>query len=192
MDTIVRVFFERPWPIFVAAGVVEIAFLVFWWMRRTRAAAWALLGPVAVALLVWLLSVVVVTDRERIERNLDTILRAIEAGDAATVGRYIHPDYADSTGADASMVRATVETLLGRADVRNCQVTSREITVDGDSAGSRVAVLVEADVFDVVGRPMPMTWQLTWRQSADAEELRWRVVSAELIAPEQLRQRLGY
>lgn len=188
MDLMARLFLEHPWPIYLAAGLAEIILLILWRLRQTPNSAKALAIPPAAALAVGLLATLVTTDRERIERAIDTLAAAAVAGDARTVGDYIDPAYRDPAGADATAIRIAAERALGAVDVTRCVVLSKEIEVRGSSAEARVKTFVDADAPVVVDRALLIEWRIRWRKRADDAAPPWRIISAEVVSPPGLRR----
>ena len=89
METIKTVLFEDPTSLYVLLGVVELVLLAMWIKRRTRAWAVRLAIPTAVAVAIFGLSALVVTDREYITRAMHEIAADCGAGSVEAAGKYL-------------------------------------------------------------------------------------------------------
>lgn len=114
--------FENPLPIAVVGGLLATLALVVFLARRTGASLAALVGVVAVTLLLVLVERLVVTDREQVENALDGMLAAIQANDVPATIEFIDPA--------AAKIRTDAQALMPQIKVEVANAGSVEVTVD--------------------------------------------------------------
>ena len=182
MDAIRYFVFENPTTLLVVLIIATILLGTVW--RRTgkrgvRAAAFAcLLAGALVALLAYLVE----TDRERLQRTLDTMARAADDGRPEIFIERISPEYrTDGQGKEglADIVRhglTHVRASAGMAsvDMEENTATVRQTYAFRSAPGKQVAV---AEQFPKV------EWQGTFGPDGDGE---WRLRSARVLAPKSM------
>jgi hypothetical protein len=87
------------WPIdhanvvYFALGLVVLGLLVSWWLNRRVRTLVYVLAVVALIVLFWLLTLVVVTDRKQIEANLWAMERAVRENKPAELAKHLAKDF---------------------------------------------------------------------------------------------------
>lgn len=115
---------ENPIPIYFAGAVLlTITGLTFLARRSLKSLLW-FGGVVLATLLLLAVERLVVTEREQIEANLETLLESIETNDMPGVLAIIDPDAAE--------IRADVETMMPEVTVKDTGATMLHIEL-GDS-----------------------------------------------------------
>ncbi|MFO8013784.1 MAG: hypothetical protein R6X20_10825 [Phycisphaerae bacterium] len=179
MDALRYFVFENPATLLVVLLIATVLLGTVW--RRTgakasRAAAGACLAAtVLVALLAWLVE----TDRERLERTLDTMARAADEGRPEAFIERISPDYrTDGQGKEgmADLVRDGLKYVRASAggatvDMRDGKATVTQTYRFRSAPGQRV---------NVAERFPRVEWEGTFGPDADGE---WRLRSARVLSP---------
>ena len=168
MDSLTRTFHEDPFYVYLALGVVAVAFGVVWYERRRP--KW-LLGVLAAALLaggIFLLERLVVTDREQIIEALDEIADAVEREDIEAVGAYLDDDFGGWRPSKTIALRAA-KAAISRYQIAKVQYWGdREVTVTNpERAEARFRTMIQYG-----GRNrVLLEWKLTWVKRDDG----WRI-----------------
>jgi len=107
--------FENPWPGLALAVLVELALCILL-VRGGR--AWiivAMVGVLFAAIALVVIERLVVTDKEEIEKSLDTIAGALEAHDAPAVLATLAPEFPRRTEVEQALARFQVsQASVGR------------------------------------------------------------------------------
>jgi ketosteroid isomerase-like protein len=115
-------FTEDPlWMIFLGVVVEAVLGVILFSTGR----GWVLWAMIGVALLVLLglgVEMLIVTDREEVERTIDEVIAALEANDVEGVLRHLAPE--------ARRSRRRAQWALGRVEVQKAVVYNLEITVN--------------------------------------------------------------
>jgi hypothetical protein len=127
----VTTLFENPLPVLVAGGLLAVLALVVFLARRSGAALLALVGVIALTLLLVLVERLVVTDREHVENALAGVLDAIEANDVSATVEFIDPA--------AAKIRADAQALMPQIKVEAANAAAVDVTVD-DAAQPPAAI----------------------------------------------------
>jgi len=188
MDTLIRVLFEDPWPLYVALGVAEGVVGVLWYRRRMPRLGSALLAGPVLAGLAALTAHAVVTDREQIADTLARIALHVEAGDMTSVGRYLDADCRGRPDGKDPLTKAQIldagRRTLKKFPVTGVQLTRIVTTVDR-AAGSAVSDLYTTIFFRnpmIAGRSANVDWRLEWAERPAG----WRITAVSIVAPAML------
>jgi len=188
MDTLIRVLFEDPWPLYVALGAAEMVVLILWYRRRTPRCAWALLGGPVLAGLLALTAHWVVTDREQIADALAQIALHVEAGDMDAVGRYLDADCRGQPGGKRPLTKAQIlnsgRRALKRFPVTGVQLTRIETGVDRSAgkAASNLYTTLHFKIPTIGGQYAAVDWRLAWAKRGDG----WRITAVSIVSPAML------
>ena len=171
--------FENPVTLLIVLIIATVILGTVW--RRTgknaaRAAASVCLAAAAiVALVAWFVE----TDRERLQRTLDTMARAADEGRPEVFIERISPDYrTDGQGKDglADIVRHGLRYV--RASARGATVDMEEDRATVTQTYTfRTAPGMRAPVAERFPR---VEWEGTFAPDADGE---WRLRSAQVLSP---------
>ncbi|MFO0966075.1 MAG: hypothetical protein U0793_10890 [Gemmataceae bacterium] len=88
---------DRAFVIYVLLGLVALGFGLAYRNRRDRASVIGLLACVALAALLWVLTLVVVSDRQQIERNLHALADAVLKKKPEDLKKLLAPDFSFRT-----------------------------------------------------------------------------------------------
>jgi hypothetical protein len=78
---------------YLLLGCVLLAVAAYWWMRRKRQFLIAAGIVTALILLVWLLTRVVVTDRQQIRRNIEEMAQAVADNKPDVIAKHLSRDF---------------------------------------------------------------------------------------------------
>jgi hypothetical protein len=127
---------EDPTPVYILLAVAAVALAVAYWNTRKRA---YLVGIGAVLLLagvVWLIDFLVVTERERLVKTVNTMGRAVQALDVDGVFRHLSEDF-EFGGMRKAAFQESVRRGVRLYDVREMQIW--DVQVPEVSAEKRTA-----------------------------------------------------
>ena len=179
MEAIKVVLFEDPTSFYVLLGVVELLFLAMWIKRRTRAWAVRLAIPVAVALAIFGISRLVVTDREYIANAMREIADDCGAGSVETAGTYLDaaaivdlPDPYGGVELSRDKALAGGRLALKAMRVREVRYIRLAVDVDGEKAKVHTSTLIQFGRSTGKGETTGLIWNLEWAQTPDG----WRIV----------------
>ena len=113
---------ESPLPIAVVGGLLATLALIVYFARRTGATFAALIAVIALTILLLVVERVVLTERERVEVALATMLDAIEANDLAGATALVDPA--------AAQIRRDIEALMPLMRVEAANSAAEQITLD--------------------------------------------------------------
>ena len=111
----IDILLEQPITLGVCGGIFVLAAGFFWLQTGFRWLLLTTIGLVALTVILVLVSINVITDRERLNSLLYEVAEAVEANDHARVISYMHPD------ASAGVMRAKSE--LPQYDFSEARVT---------------------------------------------------------------------
>ena len=142
METLQKVFFESPLPIYLTLVFAEIALAAVWHERRGRRAKLAMLIPPVLAVIVFSASTLIVTDREQIIRAAKTIAREVEVGRIDALSELVDEDYSGFGDDKAGAIGAT-ELAMGVYRVSRVRFTKLQVEVEGGEAAMHAATVIE-------------------------------------------------
>jgi hypothetical protein len=183
MDTLKSVLFENPLAIYVVLALAEVVLAWMWYTRRDRRLVrWLLVVPAAglvVALTAWL----VVTDREKIERNLKDMAAAVVAGDFDKLGSHLDASCYAPVGASSIGQQELLD--RGREVVRLHHV--RQITlesIDTAIAGPNASTLLNTRIYlsNFITDSIAITWKMQWGK----RDGQWRLTAVQIDKPAML------
>ncbi len=128
-----HILLEDPCELAAVALVAHLALLFIW--RRAESPAvrrWLLLGP-AVALALFAVQALIVTDREEIQALLERSARAIERGRLAEIADAIDEEFVGNSLDKAGLLKAA-QSMLGRYAIENARLDQFEIQVENSRA----------------------------------------------------------
>ena len=145
-----------------------------------KKAGWVVLGVVVVAATWLIVRRLLVTDRDRVARVVQGLVRHIERRDAPSFCLLLAEGYTDSHGHNRAAMRARLAAGLPQFQSLSIRVVDLEIEVTGDRARAEFV----AEVF-ARGRAEQRGWRWTTpvRLFVERAGREWRVVEAEYRLP---------
>jgi hypothetical protein len=172
-----RLLFERLWLLATVLVTVQFILIAIWSWLRTRGAArgvWIGFGAIPILLI---LSVVVVTPRERIVAICRELAEATESKAIGVIGHYLSRDF-EAGRLDRESFLARAEATLQRYSVHYPELRRFTITFPREGVG-----VAEFSASGQIESPESMygwlttRWRLTFRRQGDD----WRVERVETI-----------
>jgi hypothetical protein len=161
MDFLATLFLESP----IALGVFSfLLFAVALFARRAMresAARTALPITLLVIALLFAVQHFVVTQRERVWRQLDIFIAAVERNDMAAIEDILADSYS-AEGMDHAAMRAFIEDRLRALHVYDTRCTDRDVTVDGDRAEMDLLAGATVSIQGGVGDRHLGRWRISW------------------------------
>jgi hypothetical protein len=125
-------------------GAAALALLAAGWQtRRTKFWAYAA-GAVGLMLLVWLLTSLVITDRQQILLNLDAMRQATVQKKPDELFQHISKDFRFGTMSRDDLYKR-VGNIVAANKITNIHLTSQHVTVKGDVADAEFTFRVDAE-----------------------------------------------
>ena len=172
-----RFFFERWWLLCAVLVVVELVCFAVWTRRRTTRAARVTWISLAAVVLLPLVSHLVVTQRERIEKICRDMAHMIDVGDVQSLATHLADDF-EAAGLDRDEFLSRVARALSRYRVDHPSLHRMSVTFP--RSGEAVAV------FDAVCAVRSQQNYLDrlfsrWQVALVQAESGWRVVTIKAI-----------
>lgn len=160
---------ETPFWFLVGMAFLEVILAAVWYERRTRRAAWLLVAPAALALLVWLTSALVVTDREQMVRTIRLIGQDLAAGKTQVLKEYLDdaaivnlgPYGGDRLNKAATIVAA--QAAADRYKISKVRVSRFEVEM-GNRPVSELITVLTSDSAESILKSTPLEWRIRWVQ----------------------------
>ncbi len=173
-------FFEDPFWLYGLLLVAAAVLGTVWWRTRERAHALRLLIPVGLAGVVFAVSTLVVTDREKIQAATEALVSSVKAGRLDAFETYLDRDFRGHFRGRAMNRDQTLQEarqILTQAGVGDVDIKKNDIEVKGPDARQRLQVLVDYHGPGARGR-LPVLFQIHWIRT----EQGWRIY--EVAEPE--------
>jgi hypothetical protein len=107
--------------VYLTLGILALVVGCLWWMTRKRIYRFALLGTALLLLVVWFLTLFIVTDRMRIVRTVETMAQAIHQHNLDEFFKHVSPQFGHDA-MDAQQFRLYTEAQLRRHKVYSFHV----------------------------------------------------------------------
>lgn len=177
MESLRRAFFEDPLYAYIALAFAELVLAAIWHETRNRKWLAALAGPVVLAVAVWAVATLVVTDREQILEATHRIAREAEAGSVAAAEEFLDDGYR-GYGLNKAGVLGVGRGFLAAYRVQRVGFTRLEVTVNGDEAALHAGTIITIE-----GGKAAVAWDVRWAKRPAG----WRIVE---VAPPQSKLEL--
>lgn len=176
METLQRTFLESPLYVYVFLAFAELALAAIWHERRTRRLAMSLLVPPAMAAIVFAVSTLVVTDRERLIQAAEKIARNAENGSIAAAVGYLDDNY-HGLGGDKQGLIDEGNRMLSQFRIKKIRFTSMNVEVQGQTAVMNAGTIIE-----FTDGQYPLAWEVGWIKRPQG----WRII--DIAQPQQKLQ----
>lgn len=159
MEALKTALFENPLGIYIALAIVGASGLVSYQTWRTLRSTW----PTAVALvagaMVFAVSTLVVTDREKIRATCDEIAEAISSRNTVVVEFFLDKDFAGWR--QARTRKKAIRWITG--NLEEYRVTSVEFKIlDLNVRDDLATMLVRSDITSETFPAMRLNWRVVW------------------------------
>jgi len=157
-----QLLFEDPMPIYVALGVIEIIMAAVWYRGRVKRVAIALAIPPLLAGGFLAMDLLVVTDREKLDRSLREIAADIQQGDIKGAMEFLADDFGGHYGTTKGAAEAC-EKAMKTYGIRKVSVTSAQTELLNDSmAKVQARTIVEFEVPGFGQGRQAIDWTIHW------------------------------
>jgi hypothetical protein len=179
MEFLRWLFVEDPRTLLILLGLVEIVLLVAWTRGRSRRTLASLAAVLLAAAAVWMLDVLVETDREKVRRSLDALASAAVAGQAERFIERISPAYASGPFRKDDLAALVLE---GLAQVR---VGTSSPTIEMEEGAAKVTQAYRFSSRPGARFQIPPEYQhVVWEgRFAPDEDGQWRLRQAQMVQP---------
>jgi len=169
-----RTLFEDPTYVYISLALALAVLAALWHERRDRRLAWAMLAPVAAAMVVFTVERLVVTDREKIASATAEIARAIETRQFGLISRCVDTEFSAQLPVIDRRIKANVVSACKETaeefNVTKVVAGRMEVDVSGRQAAMRVSTMVH---WGPGGRQRALlVWDVRWIKRPDG----WKVL----------------
>ena len=173
--------FEQPWTLVVIGAWLILAVWIasrFWPLKFTRKHLF--IGPIVIVL-AFALDYLVVTDREKIETIMDTIVKATEEEQAENIVQFISPDYRDSSHKSGESFTHFCRQIFSNPQIEKNWVTDQQLELDKTQASIWITAVTRLDERNqwAAGISVIKTaWRLEFSKQPDKS---WLIDTIELL-----------
>lgn len=170
-------FLEQPVKLFFYWLIVQIVIATFWWSSRSRASLNAFWISITSIVLLEILSFLVVTPREQIQRLCVDLVNLIQQKDSDGFTDYIDDSF-EASGYDRDRFVDRVKPAIERYSLNDIRLQRLEVQLPEENKG-----VAEFDVDCVIQtaempyRPILSRWRLTLIRKND----QWKIVHIKAL-----------
>lgn len=181
METIREMLFENPWPIYVVLALTEFVLAGLWWSRRDKKILQWMIAPLVLAVAVFVLERIVVTDREQITINTNEIGRLIQSGQVEGLKTYLDENIrvklADmgSDTANRDQVIQMGKAVLTQNPVAKISFLGLKVEPSGSLAEESVTTIIDFAGGELKDQKRAVKWIVRWGK----KDGRWLINFAE-------------
>lgn len=173
--------FEQPWVLVAVGFWLTLAVWIasrFWPLKFTR--KHLLIGPIVIAL-AFAVDYLVVTDREKIETIMDTIVKATEEERAEDIVQYIAGDYRDSFHHSGEAFNAFCRQIFSKPQIEKHGFRSQQLDIQKSRATVWITIYTWFDERSQWIKAMPVA-KTVWRlELSKQQDKSWLIDSIELV-----------
>ena len=177
VDTITTALYEGSIWLYVALGVIEAVLVAVWRARPGRWAVIALPVPVVLAVVVFVVSDTVVTEREQIIAAARAIAKDVEAGKTDALAQYLDDGYHGFCGTKPQAVKAC-ELAIAQHGLGLVRFRRLEVQVSGSTAQMQATTLIVSSKRHAPRSSVEHNWDVRWAKRPQG----WRIVQARYFA----------
>ncbi len=170
-----RILFESLWLLAAVWVGGQFLLIALWSWRRSRLTARMVWAGFAAGPLLWVMSALVVTPRERIVEQCEELADYVDQGDIAAITRHLHDDFAVADF-DRESFADRLEQMLTRHRIDRPRLRSFDVefSKDGNAVAEfNASALVR--VPDLFSDRVDSHWRVIFRQDGD----RWLITKIE-------------
>ena len=173
--------FEQPWTLVFIGAWLELTVLIaarFWPLKFTRK---HLLIGLALIALAFAVDYLVVTDKEKMETIMATIVKATEEEQAEDIIQFISPDYRDSFHHSGQAFSAFCRQIFSHPQIEKNWVTQRKLELGEARASVWITAITRLDERNqwAAGLTVIKTaWRLEFSKQPDKS---WLIDNIEFI-----------
>ena len=184
METLQSELFERPFYIYFALAFVELGVVVWWRAQRTPWRTAALAAAPLLAAGVFLTARLVVTERERIEATLETMVADVNAGHVAamkdhlseTMETRLEPGGSGTRTMSREQVVAWAARSIENYGVEGVRIERVRTAFPQPRAGRMQLALSVGIKQGPVSVRQTLNWLIYWRK----QDLQWQMYRVEM------------
>ena len=177
MESLRQAFFEDPLYVYVFLAVAELVVVALCYQQRTSRRIAAMLVCPVLAVVVFAVAALVVTDREQITAAMHEIAQDIQAGSFEKAAEYLDDELTGHYGDKAKAAEHGRE-MIKTWKIRSVRFLKPHLEIDAPRADLRVTTIVELDTPAGLTR-LGMKWDIAWIK----RDYGWRI--REVSRPEQ-------
>ena len=173
--------FEKPWLLAAIGFWLTVAVFIlarFWPLKFTR--KHLLIGPALIAL-AFALDYLIVTDKEKIENIIATVVQATQEEQALDFIRFISPDYADSFHHSRESFAAFCRQIFSQPQIEKNWITDQRLELVKTQATVYITAITQLDQRNQWNAGLNFiktAWQLQFSRQPDKT---WLIRNIELI-----------
>jgi len=173
--------FEQPWTLVVIGAWLILAVWIasrYWPLKFTR--KHLLIGPIVIAL-AFAVDYLVVTDREKIETIMDTVVKAAEEEQAEDIIQFISADYRDSFHDSRESFTSLCRQIFSKPQIEKNWITDQQLDLAETQANvwiTAVSRLDERNQWAAGISVIKTAWRLEFSKQPDKS---WLIDTIEFI-----------
>ncbi len=174
--------FEQPWTLLITAAVLLLVVAVINSFIQAKSKRYLWLIPLLVAVMAPTLDFAVRTDREKIEKLIDTTVTALENEDCDAIAAVLAENYKDSVHPNKAALMRRCRAILrpplvdkDYSSIRNMQISGRTATV---TLLNRILFDEKSDIVDFT-KVILVKVQLDMEKGSDGN---WLINQTEILA----------
>jgi hypothetical protein len=186
MNSLKAALFENPIYLYIILAITEIVLGSMWHRRRGRRRLAYLAIPIGLAVAIFALEALVVTDREYITDALREIASEVETFDGQprleAASRYLDESVVVDFGPEAGGMNLTREqallaarAVLERSPITNVRFMNLDVEVHAEAADARFATFIAFTSEELGPQNASVRWTLRWARRAGG----WRIVRVD-------------
>jgi len=177
MDFLSQVLFENSLYTYLALAFGELILAAVWYERRTRLLGLLLIVPLVLAGVVFSLSAMVTTDRERIVHAAEAIVVDLQAGRRTALQTYLDDGFVGVYSGSRLDKPAAVKACFfekQRYGITELSVVHTDVEVSGEKATMTAEVKMTMRATELGPVKTKVIFNLTWFKTAQG----WRIIEA--------------
>ncbi len=164
MDMMVtRILFENLWLLLGVWVPVQFVLIAMWsWLRSTMTKRFVWSGFAALPILMTL-SMMVVTEREKIIGHLNALARAVEQADIDEIASHLAEDF-EARGYDREQMLRRIDARIDQYPASHVRISQVVVTVDGDEAAVKFRGSGNIRAPEIPYQYATTLWKSKWRR----------------------------
>jgi len=168
------ILFENWWLLLGVWVPVQFVLIAMWsWLRSTMAKRLVWSGFVTLPVLL-VVSMMVVTDREKIVEQLDELAHAVEQANIDDIASHFAEDF-ESQGYSRLQMLKHIDARLSQYPLSKARISQVKVEVDGDEAAVKFRGSANIRVPEIPYQYGTALWRSQWRRSQQG----WLMTSLE-------------
>ncbi len=173
---VTRILLESYWLLLGTWIPVQFVLIAMWSWRRTETTKRVVWSGFVVFPMLLVVSMLVVTDREKIVDQLIALARAVEQVDLDEIASHFAEDF-EARGYSRERMLARIDARLTQYPVTQARISQVAVALDGDEAIVKFRGSANIRFPEIPYQYATFLWHSKWRRSQDG----WLITSLEKL-----------